>query len=57
MTMEPQNSPGDLALMKAKVTDERKGPFWTVYKEAMVFGVYYARNTSCTQLGRDLQSK
>jgi hypothetical protein len=28
-----QNSPGDLALTKAKVTDERKGPFWVVYKE------------------------
>jgi hypothetical protein len=26
------NSPGDLALTKAKVTDERKGPFWAVYK-------------------------
>jgi hypothetical protein len=55
--MEPQNSPGDLALMKAKVTDESKGPFWTVYKEAMEFGVYYARNTSCTQTGRALQGK
>jgi hypothetical protein len=42
------NSPGDLALMKAKVTDERKGPFWVVYKEAVEFGVNYARNTSCT---------
>jgi hypothetical protein len=28
-----QNYPGDLALTKAKVTDEsRKGPFWAVYK-------------------------
>jgi hypothetical protein len=25
-----KNSPGDLALMKAKVTEERKGPFWVV---------------------------
>jgi hypothetical protein len=32
-----QNSPGDLALTKAKVTDERKGPFWVVYKEAVKF--------------------
>jgi hypothetical protein len=52
-----QNSPGDLALTKAKVTDERKGPFWAVYKEAVEFGVNYARNTSCTQIGRALQSK
>ncbi len=37
-----QNSPGDFALTKAKVTDERKGPFWVVYKEAIVFGVNYA---------------
>jgi hypothetical protein len=52
-----QNSPGDLALTKAKVTDERKGPFWVVYKEAVEFGVNYARNTSCTQIGRALRSK
>jgi hypothetical protein len=52
-----QNFPGDLALMKAKVTDERKGPFWAVYNEAMEFGVNYARNTSCMQIGRALQSK
>jgi hypothetical protein len=53
-----QNSPGDLALTKAKVTDERKGPFWVVYKEAVEFGVNYARNTtSCTQIGRALWSK
>jgi hypothetical protein len=52
-----QNSLGDLALTKAKVTDERKGPFWVVYKEAVEFGVNYARNTSCTQIGRALQSK
>jgi hypothetical protein len=53
-----QNSPGDLALTKAKVTDERKGPFWAVYKEAIKFvGVNYARNTSCTQIGRALWSK
>jgi hypothetical protein len=52
-----QNSPGDLALTKAKVTDERKGPFWAVYKEAVEFGVNYARNTLCTQIGRALQSK
>jgi hypothetical protein len=52
-----QNSPCDLALTKAKVTDERKGPFWVVYKEAMEVGVNYARNTSCTQTGRALQSK
>jgi hypothetical protein len=32
-----QNSPGDLALTKAMVTDERKGPFWVVYKEAVEF--------------------
>jgi hypothetical protein len=32
-----QNSPGDLALTKAMVTDERKGPFWVVYKEAIEF--------------------
>jgi hypothetical protein len=51
-----QNSPGDLALTKA-VTDERKGPFWVVYKEAIKFGVNYARNTSCAQIGRSLQSK
>jgi hypothetical protein len=49
-----QNSPGDLALTKAKVTDERKGPFWAVYKVAVEFGVNYARNTSCTQIGRAL---
>jgi hypothetical protein len=52
-----QNSPGDLALTKVKVTDERKGSFWTVYKEAIKFGVNYARNTSCTQIGRALWSK
>jgi hypothetical protein len=52
-----QNSPGDLALTKAKVTDERKGPFLVVYKEAVEFGVNYARNTSCTQIGRALRSK
>jgi hypothetical protein len=52
-----QNSPCDLALTKAKVTDERKGPFWVVYKEAIKFGVNYARNTSCTQTGRALWSK
>jgi hypothetical protein len=52
-----QNSPCDLALTKAKVTDERKGPFWVVYKEAIKFGVNYARNTSCAQIGRALQSK
>ena len=52
-----QNSSGDLALTKAKVTDERKGPFWVVYKEAFEFGVNYARNTSCTQIGRALRSK
>ena len=52
-----QNSLGDLALTKAKVTDERKGPFWVVYKEAVEFGVNYARNTSCTQIGRALRSK
>jgi hypothetical protein len=41
-----------------KVTDERKGPFWAVYKEAIEFvGVNYARNTSCTQIGRALWSK
>jgi hypothetical protein len=40
-----------------KVTDERKGPFWAVYKEAMEFGVNYARNTSCMQIGRALHSK
>jgi hypothetical protein len=51
-----ENSPGDLDLMKAKVTDERKGLFWAVYKEAIEFGVNYARNTSCTQIGRALQS-
>jgi hypothetical protein len=50
-----QNSPGDLALTKAKVTDERKGPFWAVYKEAMEFGVNYARNTSGMQIGRALE--
>ncbi len=38
-----QNSPGDLALMKDN--------------EAMEFGVNYARNTSCMQIGRALQSK
>jgi hypothetical protein len=52
-----QNSPGDLALKKAKVTDERKGPFWAVYKEVVEFGVNYARNTSCTQIGRALRRK
>jgi hypothetical protein len=52
-----QNSPGDLALTKVKVTDERKGPFWVVYKEAIKFGVNYARNTSCMQIGRALWSK
>jgi hypothetical protein len=45
-----QNSPGDLALTKVKVTDERKGPIWAVYKESVKFGVNYARNTSCTQI-------
>jgi hypothetical protein len=30
-----QNSPGDLALTKAKVPDKWKGPFWVVYKEAL----------------------
>jgi hypothetical protein len=49
-----QNSPGDLALTKTKVIDERKGPFWAVYKEAVKFGVNYARKTSCTQIGRAL---
>jgi hypothetical protein len=43
--------------MKAKVTDERKGPFWAVYTDAVEFGVKYGRNTSCTQIGRALQSK
>jgi hypothetical protein len=43
--------------MKVKVTDERKGPFWAVYKEAMEFGVKYGRNTSSKQKGRALQSK
>jgi hypothetical protein len=52
-----QNSPGDLALKKAKVTDERKGPFWVVYKEAVKFGLNYARNTLCMQIGRALRSK
>jgi hypothetical protein len=52
-----QNSPGDLALTKVKVTDERKGPFWVVYKETVEFGVNYARNTSCMQIGRALRSK
>jgi hypothetical protein len=53
-----QNSPGDLALTLVKVTDERKGPFWADYKEAIKFvGVNYARNTSCTQIGRALWSK
>jgi hypothetical protein len=52
-----QNSPGDLALTKVKVTDERKGSFWVVYKEAIEFGVNYARNTSCMQIGRALWSK
>jgi hypothetical protein len=52
-----QNSPGDLALAQAKVTDERKRPFWVIYKEAVKFGVNYARNISCTQIGRALQSK
>jgi hypothetical protein len=52
-----QNSPSDLALTKSKVSDERKGPFWAVYKAAIEFGVNYARNSSCTQLGRALQSK
>jgi hypothetical protein len=52
-----ENSPGDLALMKAKVTDERKGLFWAVNKEAMEFGLNYATNTSCMQIGRALQSK
>jgi hypothetical protein len=56
-TYGTQISPGDLALTKAKVTDERKGPFWAVYKKAIEFGVNYARNTSCTQIGRALQSK
>jgi hypothetical protein len=51
------NFPGDLALTRAKVTDERKGQFWAVYKEAMEFGVNYARNTSCMQIGRALPSK
>jgi hypothetical protein len=51
-----QNSPCDLALMMAKVTDERKGPFWAFYKEAMAFRVSYARNTSCMQIGRALWS-
>jgi hypothetical protein len=32
-----QNSPGDLALTKAKVTDEMEGLFWAVYKEALEF--------------------
>jgi hypothetical protein len=36
---------------------QRKGPFWVVYKEAIKFGVNYARNTSCTQIGRAFQSK
>jgi hypothetical protein len=49
-----QNSPGDLALTKAKVTDDRKEPFWAVYKEAVKFRVNYARKTSCTQIGRAL---
>jgi hypothetical protein len=44
-------------LTKVKVTDERKGPFWAVYKEAVKFGVNYARSTSCTHIGRALQSK
>jgi hypothetical protein len=52
-----QNSPGDLALTKVKVTDERKGPIWAVYKESVKFGVNNARNTSCTQIGRALGSK
>jgi hypothetical protein len=52
-----QNSPGDLALTKVKVTDERKGPFWVIYREAVEFGVNYPRNTSCTQIGRALWSK
>jgi hypothetical protein len=43
-------------LKKVKVTDERKGPFWAVYKEAVKFGVNYARITSCTQIGIALQS-
>jgi hypothetical protein len=48
------NSPGDLALMKAKVTDEQKGPFLVAYIEAIEFGVNYARITSCMQIGRAL---
>jgi hypothetical protein len=52
-----QNSPVDLALTKVKVTDERKGPFWVVYREAVEFGVNYPRNTSCTQIGRALWIK
>jgi hypothetical protein len=44
-------------LTKVKVTDERKGPFWAVYKEAIKFGVSYARNTSCMQIGRALWRK
>jgi hypothetical protein len=48
------NSPGDLALMKAKVTDEQKGPFLVAYIKAIEFGVNYARITSCMQIGRAL---
>jgi hypothetical protein len=44
-------------LTKANETYERKRPFWVVYKEAIKFGVNYARNTSCTQIGRALWSK
>jgi hypothetical protein len=44
-------------LTNAKVTDERKEPFGASYKEAIKFGVNYARNTSCMQIGRALQSK
>jgi hypothetical protein len=32
-----QNSPGDLALTKAKVTDERKGPFWVIYRDCQIW--------------------
>jgi hypothetical protein len=58
MNFGAENSLGDLALTKAKVlTDERKELFWAVYIEAMEFGVNYARNTSCMQIERALQSK
>jgi hypothetical protein len=44
-TFSTNNLPRDIALTQTKVTEEKKGPFWAVYKDAVEFGVNYAQKT------------